>query len=145
MIEGIFLLNRYGNLRFTKIYAEEENNLDRDALTKRIYTVIVDTKNINIILDFEFLGINRKLVFKTFGSTFLALILDDSENELAIMDFISVIMSCFDEIFKGVCEVDLIMNPEKIYFMMDEMISGGIVIETNKEEIIKNYNEKMKD
>ena len=145
MIEGIFLLNRYGNLRFLKIYAEEENNLDRDSLVKRIYTNILDTRDLNIILDFEFMGNSRKLVFKTFGSIYIALILDESENELAIMDFINVIMNCFDEIFNGVCELHFIMNPEKIYFMVDEMISGGIVIETNKAEIIKNYNDKMKD
>lgn len=145
MIEGIFLLNRFGNVRFIKIYSEEENNIDREALIKRIHNIMIDTRDINIILDFEYLGKPRKLVFKTFGSIFIAMILDESENELAIMDFINVIMNCFDEVFKGVCELHFIMNPEKIYFIMDEMVSGGIVIETNQEEIIKNFNEKMKD
>ena len=67
-----------------------------------------------------------------------------SENELAILDFINVIMKIFDEVFKNVCELHLIMNPDKLYLIIDEMISGGIVIETNKDEIISNYLSKCK-
>jgi len=145
MIEGIFILNRSGNLRFIKIYSEEENHMDRDDLIKRIYKNIINATDINVILDFEFLGANKKLVFKTFGPVFIIFILDDSENELAILDFITVMMNCFDELFKGVCELHFIMNPEKIYYIVDEMISGGFVIETSKQEIINNFNEKMKD
>ena len=66
------------------------------------------------------------------------------ENELAILDFINVIMKIFDEVFKNVCELHLIMNPDKLYLIIDEMISGGIVIETNKDEIISNYLSKCK-
>ena len=54
-------------------------------------------------------------------------------------------MSILDEVFKGISELHLIMNPEKLYLIIDEMISGGIVIETSKTEIISNYMEKMKD
>lgn len=145
MIEGVFIINRNGNLRFVKIYSEDETNIDREELIKRIYENILDSIDVNVVLDFEFSGENKKLVFKTYGSVFIALILDLSENELAMLDFISVMMQCFDEIFKGVCELHFIMNPEKIYYIVDEMISGGLVIETSKTEIINNYNEKLKD
>jgi hypothetical protein len=37
------------------------------------------------------------------------------------------------------------LNPEKIYLLIDEAICGGMVIETNKNEIIKNYNSKFKE
>ena len=53
-------------------------------------------------------------------------------------------MKIFDEVFKNVCELHLIMNPDKLYLIIDEMISGGIVIETNKDEIISNYLSKCK-
>ncbi len=145
MIEGIFILNNKGNLRFIKIYSEEENNFDRGVLIKRIYNSVKDANDINIVLDFEYLGNNKKLVFKKYGMIYICIILDDSENELAILDFISVIINCFDEIFNGVCELHLIMNPEKLYFLLDEMISGGIIMETSKDEIVQKFNEKLKD
>ena len=145
MIEGVFILNKNGNLRFIKIFSDDETKLDRDNLIKSIYTNIINSKDISVILDFDYLGMNRKLVFKTFGTIYIAMILDDSENELAILDFISVMMQVFDEVFKGVCELHFIMNPEKIYYIVDEMISGGMVIETAKAEIIINYNDKIKD
>ena len=145
MIEGVFIINSMGNLRFIKIYTEEEKQNERENLIKRIYQVMSKSKDISVALDFEYMSNQRKLVYKAFGSIYIALLLDDSENELAILDFISVMMQCFDEIFKGVCELHFIMNPEKIYYIVDEMISGGIVIETSKAEIISNYNEKLKD
>ena len=73
------------------------------------------------------------------------MIVDDCESELAIMDFIHVFMQVLDGIFSSICELDIIMNPEKIYLAIDEMISGGIVIETSTSEIIANYREKIKD
>jgi len=145
MIEGVFIINSTGNLRFIKIYTEEEKPNERENLIKRIFQSMTNSKEISVILDFEYMSNQRKLVYKAFGSIYIALLLDDSENELAILDFISVMMQCFDEIFKGVCELHFIMNPEKIYYIVDEMISGGIVIETSKSEIISNYNEKLKD
>ena len=81
----------------------------------------------------------RRIAFRPFGSIFIVTICDELENELAILDFINVIMKIFDEVFKNVCELHLIMNPDKLYLIIDEMISGGIVIETNKDEIISNY------
>ncbi len=145
MIEGVFIINSTGNLRFIKIFSEEEKPNERENLIKRIFQNMTKSKEISIILDFEYNSNQRKLVYKAFGSIYIALLLDESENELAILDFISVMMQCFDEIFKGVCELHFIMNPEKIYHLVDEMISGGIVIETSKSEIISNYNEKLKD
>lgn len=145
MIEGVFIINSTGNLRFIKIYSEEEKPTERDNLIKRIFQSMTNSRDISVVLDFDYLSNKRKLVYKSFGSIYIALLLDDSENELAILDFISVMMQCFDDIFKGVCELHFIMNPEKMYYIVDEMISGGIVIETSKSEIISNYNEKLKD
>ncbi len=58
------------------------------------------------------------------------MILDDLENKMAMLDFINAMMQMFDDVFKVVCELHLIMNPEKVYLVIDEMISAGSVIET---------------
>jgi AP-3 complex subunit sigma len=145
MIEAIFILNKLGLLRFIKIYSENENQVEQEELIKKVFNSMNQSKDTNIIYDFEYLGEKRKLVFRLFGTIYIAMILDDLENELAILDFLNVMMQVLDEIFKGVSELHLIINPEKIYLLVDEMISAGTVIETNKLEIISNYNDKLRD
>lgn len=145
MIEAMFILNKLGLLRFLKIYSDDESKLDKEELVKRVYQHLQESKETSIIFDFEYLGGKRKLVYRLFCSIYIIMIVDDLENELAVLDFINVVMQVLDDIFKGVCEIHLIMNPEKIYLIVDEMISSGSVIETSRVEITSNYFDKMKD
>ena len=48
-----------------------------------------------------------------------------------------------NEVFTGVCEMHVIMNPEKVYLLFDEAISAGMVIETDVSTIVKNYKDKL--
>ena len=106
---------------------------------------IRSSNDTQIIYDFPYNNSNKKLVYRIFGGIYIVMIVDDLENELAILDFINVIMKALDEVFGGICELHIILNPEKIYLLIDEAICGGMVIETNKNEIIKNYNSKFKE
>ena len=145
MIKIILILSKTGIIRFIKIYSLNDENLNKTELVNNILINIQKSEDTQIIYDFPYINNEkRKLVYKSFGGIYLILIIDECENELASLDFINVIMKVLDEIFKGVCEIHMIMNPDKLYFLIDEMICGGMVIETNKEDIIKNYNDKMK-
>ena len=145
MIEAVLIFSKQGINRFIKIYSEDETNLDREVLIKKIYNEIIQATDSSIIFDFVYQNLKRKLVYRLYGSIYIVFIIDEAENELAMLDFISVMMGILDEVFKGISELHLILNPEKLYLLIDEMISGGIVIETSKSEIINNYIEKMKD
>jgi AP-3 complex subunit sigma len=145
MIEGLLIINKLGLLRFIKIYSDDEHKLDKEDLVKTIFSHLQNSKDTSIVYDFNYMGQKRKLIYRLFGSIYIAMILDDLENELAMLDFINVMMQVFDDIFKGVCELHLIMNPEKVYLALDEMISGGSVIETSRIEIFSNYMDKMRD
>lgn len=145
MIEAVLIFNKFGIIRFIKLYNENERSVDKNDLVKRVLKSIYESKETNIIFDIDLKNQKQKLVFRRFGAVYLAMILDELENELAILDFINLFMQILDEIFKGVSELHMIMNPEKIYLIIDEMISGGMVIETNKAEILSNYEDKMKD
>ena len=43
---------------------------------------------------------------------------------------------CFSISFQ-VCELDIIFNFEKAYFMLDELMVGGEVCETSKKNVLK--------
>lgn len=140
MIECLMILSKTGVIRFLKIYSENESIIDKKDLVERVFNAIQNSNDTQIIYDFIYYNKEiRRIAFRPFGTIFIVTICDELENELAILDFINVIMKVLDDVFKNVCELHLIMNPEKLYLIIDEMISGGMVIETNKDEIISNY------
>ena len=145
MIECLMIISKTGILRFIKIFSENELSLNKEALLESTINYIRSSNDTQIIYDFPYNNSNKKLVYRIFGGIYIVMIVDDLENELAILDFINVIMKALDEVFGGICELHIILNPEKIYLLIDEAICGGMVIETNKNEIIKNYNSKFKE
>lgn len=53
-----------------------------------------------------------------------------------------------DKYFKNVCELDIIFNFHKAYYILDEIIVGGNMIETSKKQInkiIENQDEVMEE
>ena len=40
-----------------------------------------------------------------------------------------------DHLFKNVCEVDLVFNPHKLGYVLDEMIVDGLVCETSIQDV----------
>ena len=44
-------------------------------------------------------------------------------------------MEVLDTIFKNVCEVDLVFNPHKLGYVLDEIIVDGLVCETSIEKV----------
>ena len=53
-----------------------------------------------------------------------------------MLDFIQVFVEVLDRHFKNVCELDVIFNSEQVHWILDEMITGGLVLETNIQDIL---------
>ena len=49
-----------------------------------------------------------------------------------------------DKCFEAVCELDLIFNSEKVHYVLDEVIMGGMVLETNITTILRGVREMDK-
>ncbi|PBJ70247.1 clathrin assembly sigma-adaptin protein complex 4 [Trypanosoma cruzi] len=54
------------------------------------------------------------------------------EGELAIYEFIHLVVETFDKYFENVCELDVMFNVEKAHFILEEMLVNGGIGETNK-------------
>ena len=59
-----------------------------------------------------------------------------TESPLALIDLIQVFVEALDRVFENVCELDLIFGFETMHATLDEMIVGGIVVETNIDKIV---------
>ena len=45
-------------------------------------------------------------------------------------------METLDKCFENICEVDLIFHVDKVHSILAEMVMGGMVLETNMNEIV---------
>jgi AP-3 complex subunit sigma len=71
-------------------------------------------------------------------------VVDNAESELGILDLIQVFVETLDKVFENVCELDLIFHPDKVNYILDEIVEGGMVLETNLGEILDAISEMNK-
>ena len=57
--------------------------------------------------------------------------MDQQESDLGILDLIQVFVEALDRCFENVCELDLIFHSDRVHSILDEIIMGGMVLETN--------------
>jgi AP-3 complex subunit sigma len=55
---------------------------------------------------------------------------------LGTLDLITTFVEVLDASFENVCELDIIFHSDKVHYIVDEIIQGGLVLETNKDEIM---------
>lgn len=59
------------------------------------------------------------------------------DNELMTLEMIHRYVEVLDRYFGNVCELDIIFNFEKAYYMLDELFIGGELQETNMKEVLR--------
>jgi len=62
--------------------------------------------------------------------------IDYEENELGVFDFLHLLVETLDTYFDNVCELDIMFNLDKAHIILDEMISNGYIVETNKKNVM---------
>ncbi|KAF3646708.1 AP-3 complex subunit sigma-1 [Capsicum annuum] len=98
---------------------------------------------------------DTRLVYKHYATLYFVFLFDNSENELAMLDLIqalvddvilviSVFVETLDKCFKSVCELDVVFNYSKMHTILDEIILGGQVLETDSVEVMRAVEEISK-
>ena len=156
MIKAVIVLNQKGKVRLQRFYEEEafqSLGFSKEQIFDEIYQSIsakshqaqhqqqsqtsifkdesVSLSYANFISDCETLPSDCKLVFRTYASLTIVFVIDQEESELAILDLIQVFVEILDSQFSNVCEVDLVFNPHKLGYVLDELIVDGMVCETD--------------
>ena len=78
---------------------------------------------------------DMKIVYKRYASLYFACIADPSDNELIALEAIHHFVHCLDRYFGNVCELDLVFNFHKAYYIVDEIFLGGELQETSKKAV----------
>ncbi len=76
-------------------------------------------------------GKDTRVIYRHYATLYFIFVVDGSESELGILDLIQVFVEVLDKCFENVCELDLIFNSDKVHYILDEIIMGGMVLETN--------------
>ena len=72
---------------------------------------------------------DHRVVYRRYASLFFLVGVDAAENELAALEFIHALVEALDRHFGAVCELDIMFNLETVHYVLDEMVSGGCVVD----------------
>ncbi|KAG5837689.1 AP-1 complex subunit sigma-3a isoform X1 [Anguilla rostrata] len=137
MMRFLLLFSRQGKLRlqkwFTPLTDREKKKIIRDMITMVIPRV---PRSCNFLH-----WRDMKIVYKRYASLYFCCGLDDQDNELLGLEVLHRYVELLDKYFGNVCELDIIFNFEKAYFILDEFLMGGEVQETSKLTVAQSMEE----
>ena len=134
MIHMILLINRQGKIRLVKFY---DNFIlsERKQIIKEIALAVVGRSGkLSNFYEWK----NYKVIYKRYASLYFILLCDKEDNELMGLEVIHHFVECLDDYYVNVCELDIIFNFNKAYFIVEEMINSGYVQECDR-TIIKSH------
>ncbi|CUM63163.1 uncharacterized protein PRCAT00000730001 [Priceomyces carsonii] len=82
-----------------------------------------------------------KVIYRHYATLYFVFVVDDQESELGILDLIQVFVECLDKCFTNVCELDLVFGWQVLQTVLEEIIQGGMVIDTNINRIVSAVDE----
>ncbi|GAB4849154.1 hypothetical protein Ancab_003962 [Ancistrocladus abbreviatus] len=145
MIRAVIVMNTQGKPRLTKFYDFQPPEKQQE-LIRAVYSVLCSRpEGVSNFVDTDSMfGPDSHLVYKHYATLYFVFVYDSAENELAMLDLIQVFVETLDKSFKNVCELDVVFNYSKMHTILDEIIFGGQVLETNSAEIVKAVEEISK-
>lgn len=144
MIKAILVFNNHGKPRLSKFYDPISEQLQQNIIRECFLLVSKRQDNVCNFLEGGDLigGKDSKLIYRHYATLYFVFAVDSSESELGILDLIQVFVESLDKRFENVCELDLIFHVEKVHHILDEIVMGGMVLETNMTEILKHVDAK---
>lgn len=78
-----------------------------------------------------------RIVYKRYASLYFVACIDEEDNELLTMELLHMYVEILDKYFGAVCELDLIFNFNRAYWILDELVVAGEVQEVSKVEVLR--------
>ncbi|KAG8722776.1 Sigma-adaptin 3A [Ceratobasidium sp. 394] len=171
MIHAVLIFNTHGTPRLTKFYTPTPANT-RATLPRRIFELVSSRPaGLCNFLDapglltdsgnaragelhtggggWEWEGEERELqrarvVYRLYATLYFVFVVDGAESELGVLDLIQVFVESLDRAFENVCELDLVFHFDEVHHILAELVQGGLVLETNVDEISRGVQERQK-
>jgi len=132
MIHFILLINRQGKTRLVKWYSLY-NSRQQARILREIGNLVVNRPaRLCNFLEWK----SYKIVYKRYASLYFAMCVDTDDNELIALETLHHFVVTLDQYFGNVCELDIIFNFHRVYFIVDELFMAGELQETSKKAAI---------
>lgn len=76
-------------------------------------------------------------MYKRYASLYFCMCINQDDNELEVLEIIHHYVEILDRYFGSVCELDLIFNFHKAYFILDEILIAGELQESSKKSVAR--------
>jgi len=132
-IHFVLLISRQGRVRLAKWYnprsAKEKSKCQRELAN----TILSRQQKLCNFLEWR----DMKVIYKRYASLFFVIGVDNTDNDLLGLEIIHHFVEILDRYFGNVCELDLIFNFHKAYYILDELIMCGELQETSKKAVLR--------
>ncbi|KAL4069429.1 clathrin adaptor complex small chain-domain-containing protein [Scleroderma citrinum] len=161
MIHAVLIFNTSGIPRLTKFYTPLHQS--SQTVVQKIFSLIsvrpaglcnfLDAPELEAFLGPKYGSDERwRVVYRNYATLYFVFVVDGAESELGILDLIQVFVEALDRSFENVCELDLVFHFDEVrpwlgvcyriglisseaHHILSEIIQGGLVLETNVDEI----------
>ncbi|KAK8807104.1 hypothetical protein WA158_003863 [Blastocystis sp. Blastoise] len=135
MIQFLLIVNKSGQTRFSKYYTFE-NAKERSTLEGEVTRICLGRRDEECSV-FEHRG--YRVIYRHFGRLIFLIgtTMEADENILSLYEFMNLFVGSLELYFTRLTELDIMLNLEKVHYILDEMIMNGTVYETNKDHITK--------
>ncbi|CAI5757125.1 unnamed protein product [Candida verbasci] len=133
-IHFLLVLNRQGKSRLVKWFDNSYTNQQKSQYISEIHRLISsrDSKNQSNFIEFQ----SNKLVYRRYAGLYFISSIDLIDSELSYLESLHFFVEILDIYFNNVCEVDLVLNFYKLYYILDELYLGGEIQEISKKKIL---------
>lgn len=133
MINFMLLISRQGKTRLTKWYSPFPTKDKTRAVRELTSLVLGRAPKMCNFIEWR----DKKIVYKRYASLFFIACIDKEDNELITLEMIHLFVEILDRYFGNVCELDIIFNFHKAYYILDELFIGGQLQESSKNEVLR--------
>ncbi|KAF3697436.1 AP-1 complex subunit sigma-1A [Channa argus] len=133
LMRFMLLFSRQGKLRLQKWYTATAER-DKKKMVRELMQIVLARKpKMCSFLEWR----DLKIVYKRYASLYFCCAIEEQDNELITLEVIHRFVELLDKYFGSVCELDIIFNFEKAYFILDEFLMGGEIQDTSKKSVLK--------
>ncbi|KAI7790068.1 AP-1 complex subunit sigma-3a [Triplophysa rosa] len=137
MMRFLLLFSRQGKLRLQKWFTALSDRDKKKIIRDITHLVLSRPPKVCNFLQWR----DLKIVYRRYASLYFCCGLEQEDNELITLELLHRYVELLDQYFGNVCELDIIFNFEKAYFILDEFVIGGEVQETSKASVAKSLEE----
>lgn len=77
------------------------------------------------------------MVYRRYASLFFIAGCSSTDNELITLEIVHRYVEQMDKYYGNVCELDIIFNFQKAYFILDELLLAGEMQESSKKNVLR--------